>query len=210
MSDGNQTAALEARVGAFVLVGAGVLAGFLVLLSDWSLTPSRRIDVDYGYSGGLKAGAPVILSGVRIGRVDSLSLLTEAGAASVAELGRRELPVVRASLAIDAAAAEMLKADARFFVGMQGLIGEAYVEVAPGTGSTDLEPDRPHRGVDAPKLHVMILRFSSTLATVSGLVGGADADRLSQVADSVQTILSGLERIVAEDGDAIGQLLSDL
>lgn len=204
------SAALEARVGAFVLIGLLVVGGFLAVLSDWSLSATARVAVDYAYSGSLKAGAPVIMSGVRIGRVAALELVDDSAAVPVDELGRRDLPIVRAALDLDAAALPRLRRDARFYVGMQGLIGEAYVEVAPGSEAAGLDQTAAIRGVDAPKLHVMILRFSSTLATVSGLVGSADGDRLKRIGASVQSILAEVERVVDEEGGAIRKLVADL
>ena len=71
----NPTTQREIQVGAFVLVGAVILAVFVILLADVSLEPRVQLFADFGYSGALKVGAPVILSGVRIGRVADLSLL---------------------------------------------------------------------------------------------------------------------------------------
>ncbi len=202
---------MEARVGAFVLLGLAILAGFILLLSDLSLAPQRAVEADFGYSGALKVGAPVLLSGVRVGRVADLSVLAPgSGAAPVEAIGRTERPVVRASLEVDEAVMEQLSDDTQFYVGMQGLIGEAYVEVDPGISATPLDLSTPVRGTDAPKLHVMILRFSSSLATLSRLVGTATGEDFSRVGASIASILESLDSLLVERRDQIGAALDDL
>lgn len=198
-------------MGAFVLLGLAILVAFILALSDLSLEPRARVAADYGYSGALKVGAPVLLSGVRVGRVAELSILAPgSGAEPVGQLGRTAAPVVRAALELDQVVGERLTSDTQFYVGMQGLIGEAYVEVDPGTSETTLDLAQPVRGTDAPKLHVMILRFSSTLGTVSRLVGGGSAGELDRVGDALASILESLDALISEREGQIATTLDDL
>lgn len=207
----SQTRHIEARVGAFVLLGVGILAGFILLLSDLSLEPRLRLQADFGYSGALKVGAPVLLSGVRVGQVADLSILAPgSGAAPVEALGRREPAVVRAALEVERSVTERLSDDTQFYVGMQGLIGEAYVEVDPGTSATPLDVSAAVRGTDAPKLHVMILRFSSTLGTLSRVVGATSSDDFSRVGASIASIVDSLDSLLSERRDQIRTALDDL
>ncbi|MEO0460806.1 MAG: MlaD family protein [Myxococcota bacterium] len=210
----NPTTQREIQVGAFVLVGAVILAVFVILLADVSLEPRVQLFADFGYSGALKVGAPVILSGVRIGRVADLSLLgptaSPPAAKPVGDLGRKAKPVVRAELEVEEQVVEQLSQDSRFYVGMQGVIGESYVELAPGTRGPSLKGGEAVRGVDAPELHLMVLRFADTLGTVRELFRDAAGEDLDKLAESVASIAATIDGVLADRQVQITQAIDDL
>lgn len=199
-------------MGAFVLLGVAVLMALVLVLSDVSFESSTRIHVDYNYSGGLKVGAPVKMSGISIGRVEALSLVDEAmgPAAPRDDLGRNAPARVRATLDLESAVAQTLTDDCRFYVGMQGLIGEAYVEAARGGGGQMMEEGAVVRGVDAPKLHVMILRLSNTLGTLTRLLGSTDESDLGELGQSVASLLKTLDEVLGQNKEELGKAVKDL
>ena len=85
MADSN----IELRVGLFVVVSALLLGGFVVLLTGSELGSQKTYYVDFGYSGGLQMGAPVKLSGIKLGKITGMELIhrSEGPAAAVADFG---------------------------------------------------------------------------------------------------------------------------
>ena len=68
---------IETRVGFFVLAGMGVLIVFVLALADIGIGGGEEFYVDYGYAGTLQVGAPVKISGIKVGRVTDLRILNE-------------------------------------------------------------------------------------------------------------------------------------
>jgi phospholipid/cholesterol/gamma-HCH transport system substrate-binding protein len=211
---------VEVRVGGFVLAALAVLVGFVLVLGDFSLAPGFKLHADFAYSGGLQVGAPVKVSGIRVGRVTDLSILDAASrpasAAPAAELGRSRPPVVRASLVVEEPARSLLTQSAKLYIGMQGFIGEAYVEVEPGAaGAPPLAEGSSVRGVDAARLHVMIAQMAALLDAMGGRGGdevglGGLAAALSRLLDDVDGVLSEhrttIETAIADTAAAAGEL----
>src|SRR5438874_1555113 len=107
--------AVELKVGALVLVAAGLLVGFIVALGNFSLRGGHRFFVDFDYSGNLQAGAPVKISGIKVGKVEE-----------VAFFGGREDPAVkrrvqvRSTVWVEDTARDAIRQDAEFFVNTAG------------------------------------------------------------------------------------------
>ena len=94
---------LSLVVGAFVLASLGLLAVAVLSLSSQRgiFTPRYQLVAYYDKVGGLVAGAEVRLAGMRVGRVESVSLASR-------EDGR---PAVRVVLQIDRAVSERIRGD---------------------------------------------------------------------------------------------------
>ena len=67
--------ALEIKVGALIVVSLGLLVGFVALLGGLQLSPTYRVFVDYDFSGNIHSGAPVKISGIKVGKVDDVLFL---------------------------------------------------------------------------------------------------------------------------------------
>ncbi len=168
---------LEAKVGGFVIAATLILIAFALALGHFRFTPGTPLAADFAYTGGLQSGAAVKVSGVRVGQVGSLGLLTPQAqpppAAAQAELGRQAATMLRVQLVLDAAAQPLLHPDTTFAVATQGVIGEAYLELIPGRSSAPLPAGVALRGVDAPRLHAMTLQVAALLDVGGNM--GADA-----------------------------------
>src|SRR5512141_2170157 len=64
--------ALEFKVGLLILVSSAILLGFIFVLGNFSLRSGFTIYVDYDYIGALQPGAPVKVSGIKVGKVQSV------------------------------------------------------------------------------------------------------------------------------------------
>jgi phospholipid/cholesterol/gamma-HCH transport system substrate-binding protein len=175
----------------FVLAAVGLVVGFAVALGDLRFVPGARVLVDFHYTGALRQGAPVVLSGTQVGKVERLTLQTPSDAAPV-----------RLELRIDADRMPWVTEDAQFHVATRGLIGEAYLELTPGGGATAGNGAILH-GVDAPRFHVMSLQLEALMGDgqrlLRALVG--DSDAVERAAGAIADLLSALAE--ANLGEAV-------
>ena len=207
---------IEARVGIFVIAALLVLVGFVLMLGDFSLSPGYQVFADYAYAGSLQVGAPVKLSGVKVGRVAEIELLTgkvtPGPAAVVDELGREEPPRVRARLVLGKEAQPLVTPDVRFYIGMQGLIGETYVELDPGkdsAGKASLGEGASVRGVDAPRLHVVALELSALVNTLGTIAGIEHEVGLRKLGESLAALMDTVGTIAKERRGELSQAVAD-
>jgi len=217
---------IETRVGAFVLMAVAVLSGFVLVLGDFSLGTGYRLFADFAYTGNLQPGAPVKVSGLRVGRVAGLHLLSSGSAPRAAatqnELGQSSTPVIRVDLALESVALPLLTETTRLAIGTQGLIGDAYVELSPGRGGAQLAEGSAVRGMDAPELHVLVLELARIVDALSLLAGssaaagapgeasvtGVDQTSSSGAGDGGQ-VLSLVASLLREHKGELGQAISD-
>ena len=63
------------RVGALILVAVGLIAVFVMLMTGITFQPTNTVYVSFHNPGGLTTGAPVRISGVKVGRVSDIEFL---------------------------------------------------------------------------------------------------------------------------------------
>jgi len=111
---------------------------------------------------GLKIGAPVRLAGIAIGVVKGLALTSDPGMAGV-----------RVDLALQAAVAPHLKADATAVIRSQGLLGEKYVDILPGHAArTWQDTQHPIGGTPSLQPEEVFAQLAATVGTFQELLKG--------------------------------------
>ena len=122
MSESPERKSPAAQVGLFVLIGLVLIAALLIHFSKgvsfWR--SGRTILISAGNVGGLAVGAPVNMSGVRIGSVEDISLSSDGR--RVAIRCRIEKPVT-------------IFGDARFEIEQSGFLGDQFVSILPTTNA---------------------------------------------------------------------------
>src|SRR5262245_6634123 len=63
---------LEWRVGLLILISSAILVGFIFVLGNFSLRSGYEISLDFDYVGSLRAGAPVKVSGIKVGKISDI------------------------------------------------------------------------------------------------------------------------------------------
>ena len=139
---------LELRVGLLVLAAAVLLGAFVFVLGGFELGKGFTVYVDFDNPGNVKVGAPVLIGGMDVGRVDRIEFR---GNRLDPTTGRRSL--VRLHLHLQERVRGTVHEDALFFVSARNILGEQVISIDPGG------PDRPPlkegaivQGVDPPRL----------------------------------------------------------
>ncbi|HVE81478.1 MAG TPA: MlaD family protein, partial [Myxococcales bacterium] len=185
---------LEVRVGLVLLLCIGAVGALLWLMGSFGSLSSRgRVLVRFAHTGNVVEGAPVKLGGVRVGRVNAIRLYPE----------RRDdqgasLPVTM-ELTLQDDARKALRADVAVTVATQGPLGEAYLELEPGSaGAPPLAEGAEVRGVEAVRLDQVAARMGALLDTV--------ARTLEENPGAVAALLRGaLHGLAAELADVLGR-----
>ena len=195
---------IEVKVGLLVLVGVGLLAALVLVMGGLSLGKKFTVAVDFNNPGALQSGAPVKIAGVRVGSVDRLEYR---GNRPDPVTGRSAL--VRVHATVDDRYRNELRSDAAFYVTTQGVLGEQYLAIDPGTRSQPpLRLDRPVEGIDPPRIDLFVARAYSLLDdTVTAL--RSNRRQIGSMVDDLAGVLSNTHQILARNGTRIDALLAD-
>jgi phospholipid/cholesterol/gamma-HCH transport system substrate-binding protein len=116
---------LEFVVGLFLAIGIGCLAWLSIKLARKEFFAKSGYEVQAAFSNGsgLRRGTPVVIAGVEIGRVESVGI--EDYEAKVRMLIQPGM---------------VLQSDTIASIKTKGLIGEKYIELAPGASDNTIKP----------------------------------------------------------------------
>jgi phospholipid/cholesterol/gamma-HCH transport system substrate-binding protein len=184
----------QLRVGIFVLLSIVILI-FLILNSSGDLNPfSKKLHLKARFSdaNGLREGSEVRLSGVRVGKVDKITLLPP----STEPTAQRVEALMVINGTIDGRpATERIREDSTAQQGSPSLLGnEMLINISPGTA------------LAAPVKDYAILRSSSSNTVNDFATSGTEvAQRLSKLSEQ----LSAMVKDVQEGKGTVGRLFSD-
>lgn len=138
----------EFWVGGLVLLAVLLMFVFGSLMGVLApFTREAHFGVLYDFAGGVEVGSAVRVSGVKVGKVDSIDFLNK----SPGEAGTS----LKVTVSVAKRALPSVRKDSRFFVNMAGIIGERYIEISPG--KEDLLPSGSVvRGVDPPRIDQLL------------------------------------------------------
>jgi phospholipid/cholesterol/gamma-HCH transport system substrate-binding protein len=171
----------EIGVGALVLMGGGLFVLGLFWLTGRSFTkPDVTVDVVFQTVSGLKQGDPVLVSGVKRGRVARVHLERPGRVTATLELMADVRPRIDASAAV-------LSMD--FF-------GAKIIDFNPGTAEQFLGEDQPIVGTNPPDLTDvaggLAGRAAELLGNVSKVFSDQNANQLLTTMKSLERAMNGL------------------
>jgi len=200
------------RVGALIAAGLGILCFAILTIGHGAqfFTRTEILQAHFERINGLQTGAPVTLSGVRIGAVESIKFPPEP-----------ESGYVVVQIWVEESAAERVRTDSIMQIHSMGLLGDKFVALTPGTPAAppatpdtvlasvnpiDYEAILQREGTDDLIANIMAISGSlrSVLASienghglVSELVRGEDAnepkDRLTL--ESIRRTLDHVDKL---------------
>ncbi|MGA7870562.1 MAG: MlaD family protein [Candidatus Binatus sp.] len=218
-----ESAYSRVRVGALIAAGLGLLCFAILTIGHGAqfFTRTEILQAHFGRINGLQTGAPVTLSGVRIGAVESIKFPPEP-----------ENGYVIVQMWIEQSAAERVRTDSIAQIHSMGLLGDKFVALTPGTPAAppatpdtvlasvnpiDYEAILQREGTDDLIANVMAISGSlrSILASienghglVSELVRGEDANRPKEhlTLESIKRTLDDVDKLSLALGQAMDRV----
>lgn len=116
---------IELMVGLFIIAGVICLGYLSIKLGKMEILGGEGYDLQatFSNSGGLKVGSGILIAGVEIGRVRSISLQN-----------------YQAQVTLSLPSEVKIQEDAIASIKTKGLIGEKYVDITPGGSEKILLP----------------------------------------------------------------------
>jgi phospholipid/cholesterol/gamma-HCH transport system substrate-binding protein len=198
---------LEFKVGLLIVVSTAILLGFIFILGNFSLRSGYTIYVDYDYIGALQPGAPVKVSGIKVGKVESVDFL---GGKPDAKTGKRVQ--VRVTVWIEDRAKDSIRSDAEFFINTAGVLGEQYLEIVPGRDwdhpaiAADSVIHGPPAVHDPPRTDLVVARLYEVLDGVSSVLHD-DRDAIKNLLSNSANAVAEINKLLVEKREAIGDLI---
>jgi phospholipid/cholesterol/gamma-HCH transport system substrate-binding protein len=196
---------LEFRVGLLLLLAMAVLVAFVVVLGNFSLRSGFTLYVDYDYVGNLQTGAPIKVSGIKVGKVKELEF--RGGAVDPATQRRVQ---VRVEAWVEDRARDSIRRDAEIFINTAGVLGEQYLEIVPGKDFTDppITPGAVLRGTDPPRTDLVVARLYEVLDGVSSVLRD-DRQAISDLLHNGSSAVSEVNRLLVDNRQHVTDLLAN-
>jgi phospholipid/cholesterol/gamma-HCH transport system substrate-binding protein len=200
-----QEKSIEVKVGVLILVSLAILAGFILVMGGLSFEKSYSLYVDFDNPGGLQAGAPVRIAGVKVGKVSELRFMK---GEIDPKTNRRTL--VRVKLSIEERVKDAVHEDADFYVTTQGVLGEQFLAIEPGSPQKPvLKADSIVKGIDPPRLDLFLAKAFELLdTTVTGIKNNREL--LSDIAVNTAGLLKNLNIVITENRERINRTMANL
>lgn len=142
------------RVGLTVFVAAVGLGVILFLAGNYHLLEDGyHLYVQFNYARGIEVGAPVLVSGVKLGQVEDVDFVYSENQSRV----KLKLWILNKAV---------VKKDAKIYVKTLGLLGQPAIEITAGSAEAELVP--PGNTLDGEEPFVM----EEVLAMSQGVVEG--------------------------------------
>jgi phospholipid/cholesterol/gamma-HCH transport system substrate-binding protein len=201
----SEARSIEVKVGALILVSLVLLGVFVLIMGGLSLEKTYPLYVDFDNPGGLLSGAAVRVGGVKVGSVKGLQFL---GGKVDPKTGRPV--VVRAEISVQKSVEGSIHQDADFYVTSQGVLGELFLAINPGS------PDKPPlpegsevKGIDPPRLDLFLAKAYELLDTTLNGING-NRQTLGEILDNTAGVLKGLNLIVSGNRERIDRTLANV
>ncbi len=196
---------LELKVGTLVLSSLALLAGFIILLGNFSLRGGQRIRVNFDFSGNLQSGAAVKISGIKVGKVEEVRFL-----GGQLDPDTKKPVQVQVLAFVEDRVKDAIHRDAEFFINTQGVLGEQYLEIQPG-GYDQPALDTTHSvtGVNPPRTDLIVARLYEFLDSITSLLRD-DKDVIRDFLKSGASVVRTLDGILKENQTEIGRLIANV
>jgi phospholipid/cholesterol/gamma-HCH transport system substrate-binding protein len=195
---------IEVKVGALILVSLAILGGFILVMGGLTFQKTYAVYVDFDNPGALQSGAAVRIAGVKVGSVESLQFLGKVDPGT----GRRVL--VRTRVAIERRVKDAIHADADFYVTAQGVLGEQFLAIDPGSQEkAPLAEGAIVKGIDPPRLDLFLAKAYELLDTTLGALRN-NRDALGDIIANTAGLLRGLNVIVTGNRERIDRIMANV
>jgi phospholipid/cholesterol/gamma-HCH transport system substrate-binding protein len=200
-----QEKSIEVKVGVLILVSLGILAAFVLIMGGLSFEKTYTVYVDFDNPGGLQTGAPVRVAGVKCGKVSEMTFM---GGKVDPKTNRRTL--VRAKVSIEQRVKDSIHEDADFYVTTQGVLGEQFLAIDPGSPQKSVMAENTIvKGIDPPRLDLFLAKAYELLdTTINGIRNNREL--ISEIATNTAGLLKGLNTVLSDNRERIDRIVQNL
>ncbi|MCX5740955.1 MAG: MlaD family protein [Proteobacteria bacterium] len=199
---------LEFKVGLLILIAGAILVGFIFVLGNFSFGSGFELKVDYAYVGSLQVGAPVKVSGIKVGKVTNVEFFGGREDAAI-----KQRVQVRVTAWIEDRAQDSIRQDAEFFINTAGVLGEQYLEIVPGhdwahpaiAASSVVHDARVH---DPPRTDLVVARLYEVLDGVSAVLRD-DRQAIASLLSNGASAVAEVNDLLVKNRAAIGELIGN-
>jgi phospholipid/cholesterol/gamma-HCH transport system substrate-binding protein len=193
---------IEIKVGAMILVALVLLGGFIFILGNFTLSGGYTVYATFRYSGNIHPGAPVKVSGIKVGKVKSVQF--RAGKLNP-KTGKREY--VRLVVWMEDRVKDTVRTNAQFYVTTAGVLGEQYLEIEPGTfDQPPMPPGFEGDGEDPPRTDLIVARLFDVLDGVS-FVLKKNKEKITRLIDDSTSTVNTVNELLTQNKTQISGLL---
>ena len=198
----------ELKVGVVVLIAISVAGYFIMQINDLPLfgapEAAYSVRVRFDTVSGVAPDAPVLVAGLRVGRIARI-ILTDEGQAEVTL--RIEDPNV------------VLRSDATASVASLGVLGEKYLELTAGSLASPVVPDggliQPGAAVSIDQMVVVMngiaANVQETTQALSNVFGSeAGETRMQAILQNTEQVTRDISAIVAINRDTIATSMGNV
>ncbi len=200
---------LEFKVGLLILISSAILFAFIFVLGNFSLRSGFNLYVDFDYVGSLQPGAPIKVSGIKVGKVAEVEFL---GGKLDPKTGKRTQ--VRVTAWVEDRARESIRSDAEFFINTAGVLGEQYLEIVPGKDWTkpaiaaDTIIDDDERVHDPPRTDLVVARLYEVLEGVSSVLRDERTSIKNLLKNGAEAV-SEVNKLLVQNREQLGLLITE-
>ena len=174
----------EVRVGALVLFGFATFIALLFWLTDRRVgAQGVRVTVRFDNVAGLDQGDPVMVSGVKVGRVEGVRLQRSGKVDVILNVTREERPRIDATASIAAL----------------DFLGSKFIRYSPGVRDEPLPADRPLIGTQEQELTDMA---SGVAQRANELLGNANSFVSPRLNEDLHNTMVSVQRAMNLLADA--------
>jgi phospholipid/cholesterol/gamma-HCH transport system substrate-binding protein len=180
----------ETKVGMLFIVGLIAVAAFAYYLGV--LNPfSRQKDLYLGFNfaGGIEVGSPVRVMGIKVGKVSEIKFDPD-----YRDTNTGEEVKLRVKIEINRDAWPTVRKDSKFFINLAGVIGEKFIEITPGSHSSEeLQAGDFRRGEDPPRIDQLISQSYGLAGKILDMVNKNEGS-ISDTLDKMNSLVSNLNK----------------
>ena len=193
---------IEVKVGFLILTAVGLLVAFILVMGSINFQPTYSIFVDFDNPGGLQGGAPVKIAGVRVGKIDEIEFR---GGKTDAQ-GKRDA-LVRVKISIEKRYQESVHENGLFYVTTQGVLGEQFLAIEPGSADRPVLQDKAVvRGLDPPRLDMLLAEGYELLHSTVSSIRDNRAE-ISETFDGLRSTLKGTGAFLRNNGERLDKIV---
>jgi phospholipid/cholesterol/gamma-HCH transport system substrate-binding protein len=196
---------IEVKVGVLILAATALLAAFILVMGGINFEPKYAMFVDFDNPGGIQAGAPLKIAGVKIGKVSEIQY--RGGVPS--PTGTRQT-LVRLKVVVEKKYQPGIHDNAIFYVTSSSVLGEQYLAVDPGSSDREvLAENAIVRGIDPPRFDLLVAETYELLHVATQAMHG-NKEEIGEALGGLSKTLKGTGDFFEKNGTRLDRITANV